>query len=172
MKARPFFSPLFIFLIVGMLSCSPPPVDEAAVREAITAVNQQFMDAYNSQDAEALAGLYTADGMLLPPNTKSVQGRENIQNFWGQAMSMGPSQLKLETTELYAHAEEATEMGMATVTAPDGTLLDTGPFMVIWKKVDGSWYLHRDIWNSDMPPPAPSSEETGEAMGDDTGEEM
>jgi len=32
--------------------------------------------------------------------------------------------------------------------ASDGETLDRGKFLVVWKSVDGSWKLHRDIWNS------------------------
>ena len=30
--------------------------------------------------------------------------------------------------------------------------MDSGKFIVIWKQEGGQWKLHRDIWNSSMPP--------------------
>ena len=171
MKAKTLIPPLNALLIIGMLACTPPPVDEDAVREEITAVNQQFMDAFNQQDAEGVAGLYTANGMLLPPGTKAVSGRDAIQQFWSQMINMGPINLQLETTELYPGLQETWEVGMATVTDPDGNVLDAGPYVVGWMRVDGNWRLHRDIWNSNMPPPETPLEEAGEAMSDE-GEEM
>jgi hypothetical protein len=32
--------------------------------------------------------------------------------------------------------------------------LETGKFMELWKKVDGKWLIHRDMWSSNAPPPA------------------
>jgi hypothetical protein len=31
---------------------------------------------------------------------------------------------------------------------------DTGKYIVVWKRQDGVWKLHADIWNSDAPPPS------------------
>jgi len=35
----------------------------------------------------------------------------------------------------------------------DGTEVDSGKAIVIWKKEDGEWKLFRDIINSDLPVP-------------------
>jgi ketosteroid isomerase-like protein len=38
---------------------------------------------------------------------------------------------------------------------PDGsTTKDNGKYLVGWKKIDGTWLMQTDIWNSDNPPPA------------------
>ena len=37
---------------------------------------------------------------------------------------------------------------------PDGSALtDNGKYLVAWKKIDGTWLMQTDIWNSDNPPP-------------------
>jgi ketosteroid isomerase-like protein len=33
----------------------------------------------------------------------------------------------------------------------DGTIADKGKYIVVWKKEDGKWKLHRDLSNSDLP---------------------
>jgi hypothetical protein len=35
--------------------------------------------------------------------------------------------------------------------AQDGSILDTGKYIVIWKRENGAWKWHRDIWNSSRP---------------------
>jgi hypothetical protein len=37
----------------------------------------------------------------------------------------------------------------------DGKVLDKGKYIVIWKKEDGTWKLHRDIWTTSVPPAPP-----------------
>ena len=37
---------------------------------------------------------------------------------------------------------------------PDGAVIKTGKFMELWKKVDGKWLIHRDMWSSNAPRPA------------------
>jgi ketosteroid isomerase-like protein len=33
-----------------------------------------------------------------------------------------------------------------------GKVVDRGKYIVIWKREQGQWKLHRDIWNTSMPP--------------------
>jgi ketosteroid isomerase-like protein len=33
-------------------------------------------------------------------------------------------------------------------------MLDEGKYVVIWKRHQGKWKLHRDIWTTSMPAPA------------------
>jgi ketosteroid isomerase-like protein len=33
------------------------------------------------------------------------------------------------------------------------TFEDYGKYLVAWKKIDGTWLMERDIWNSDNAPP-------------------
>lgn len=121
--------------------------DEA--RAAIAAASEQWARAYNAGDAAGVAALYTADAMLLPPGGEPVTGREKVLAYWQQDMA-GGAQVKLETKEVHGHGDGAVEVGGYVANAEDGTHLDHGKYVVVWKKVDGSWKLHRDIWNSSM----------------------
>jgi ketosteroid isomerase-like protein len=62
--------------------------------------------------------------------------------------------LTLTTLEVEAHGDTAHEVGTWAVKGADGAAVDTGRYIVIWKKEGGAWRLHRDIWNSSTPPPA------------------
>ncbi len=89
--------------------------------------------------------------MLLPPGGEPIEGREAIQAFWQTAVESG-TQAALKTSELEIHGDLATEVGSYVDTGADGAHVDHGKYMVMWKKVDGNWKLHRDIWNSSMTP--------------------
>jgi ketosteroid isomerase-like protein len=52
-----------------------------------------------------------------------------------------------------AHGDMAYEVGKLTLKGEDGTVLDSGKYVVIWKRENGQWRLHRDIWNTSMPAP-------------------
>jgi ketosteroid isomerase-like protein len=45
----------------------------------------------------------------------------------------------------------STEEGVYEIKTKDGKQLDKGKYIVLWKKEDGKWKLHRDISNSDLP---------------------
>ena len=124
------------------------------IREAIAAADEQFVAAFNRGDAAGVAALYTEQGQLLPPNAGSMIGPQAIQAFWQGAMDMGIASARLEIREVEQHDDTAIEIGTYTLHAQDGTELDAGKYIVIWKRVEGEWKLHRDIFNSSKPAPA------------------
>ena len=49
------------------------------------------------------------------------------------------------------HGDTAIEVGRAELFDAAGEIADTLKYIVIWKRVDGKWKLHRDIFNSITP---------------------
>jgi len=128
---------------------------DAGVRGSIDAGNRAFMDAAAKGDAAALAALYTADGEAFPPNGEMAKGRQAIQGMWKSALDSGIAKVDLVTTEAQpAGANLAFEVGTYALQTKDGKTADRGKYVVVWKKENGRWMLHRDIWNSSMPPAA------------------
>jgi ketosteroid isomerase-like protein len=133
--------------------------EAAAARRAIAVQNARFSAALRDADRVALAALYTEDAQLLPPNRAPVVGREAVLSFW----TGGDRKMQVETTltslQVEAHGDTAIEVGRAVLEAigADGTRsrLDQSKYIVIWKREGGSWKVHRDIFNSDLPPRAP-----------------
>jgi uncharacterized protein (TIGR02246 family) len=142
----------FIMILVLLLAYCVPTQD-AKIREAITAGDKAFMEAFQQGDAVALAALYTVDGQLLPPNSDFITGREAIQAFWKGVVEMGIKSAKLEIVEVEGMGKTAYEVGKYTLFADGEQVLDSGKYVVIWKQVAGKWRLYRDIWNSSMPSP-------------------
>lgn len=113
----------------------------------ITAVNQQFEAAARSQDLDGLAALYTADAMVLPPDGPIVKGRPDIKQMWGMvAQQLGLKEVRLRTVSFEREGSLGHEVGEATLAVATGTLVVK--YIVVWKKTDGQWRIHRDIWNS------------------------
>jgi uncharacterized protein (TIGR02246 family) len=115
-------------------------------RSDIAAVNRQFEEAARKGDLERLASLYTPDAVALPPDSHMVKGRESIKQMWGTiAQQIGLKDVRLDTLDLELAGDTACEVGEATLTLASGTAVVK--FVVVWKKVEGQWRLHRDIWN-------------------------
>jgi len=126
--------------------------DLTALHDAIAAGNQRFMEAFARQDAAAVAELYTKSAKLLPPNSDILEGRPAIQAFWQAVMNMGIRSAKLEIVEVEALGATTIEMSRFMLYIQDGTVADYGKYVVEWKRVQGQWKLHRDIFNSSRPP--------------------
>ena len=153
MKRLAYLS-LPMVVILGAFSAAGipgPKIEVPPVRQAIEAANEAFMTAFAARDAGALAAMYTEDGKLLPPNAPILEGRAAIQAFWQAVMDMGVASANLEIQEVDAQGNTAVEVSFYTLYLADGTVADTGKYIVVWKRMSGQWYLHRDIFNSSQP---------------------
>jgi len=136
---------------IPLLGCATTHSPREDVRSAVEAANKQFMQAVGRGDAGQLANLYTVDAQLLPPGNPIVTGRQAIQGYWQGAFGAGLKSLMLTTAEVQASEGGAYEVGRYAIPGEGGNNADTGKYVVIWKRDDGQWKLHRDIWNSDKP---------------------
>ena len=66
-------------------------------------------------------------------------------------MDAGIKSIELKTTEVEGLGDTAVEVGSFTLFAKTGATIDQGKYLVLWKRVDGAWRLHRDCWNSNQP---------------------
>ena len=121
-------------------------------RAAIEAANAQFSDAFARGDAKALAAMYTSDAIAFPPDGDMVHGNEAIGEFWKATRDSGVQTAALTTIDVGRSGDVAYEVGKVSLTIqPAGKELTTAvaKYVVVWKRqADGSWKLHRDIWNS------------------------
>jgi uncharacterized protein (TIGR02246 family) len=110
-------------------------------------VNRAFEEAARKGDLARLASLYTPDAMVLAPDAPLVKGRDAIQQFWtSAAQQMGLKDVRLNTLDLQMAGDTAYEVGEAQLTLQSGSA--AVKYVVVWKKADGRWSLHRDIWNA------------------------
>ena len=120
-------------------------------RAAIEAANKKFIAAFTNKDAAAVAATYSSDGNAFPPNASIIKGRAAIQKMWQDVMNSGIASIALATSEVESAGNIAYESGTYELKTQDGKVADKGKYCVVWKKVDGQWMLHRDIWSTDMP---------------------
>jgi uncharacterized protein (TIGR02246 family) len=120
------------------------------VLEEIRSANQNFEKNFAGGDAKGMASLYTSDGMLLPPGAGIQEGSTAIQNFWQMVMDMGVKRAQLTTVHVERENETAIEMGNYKLSGAEGQRMDEGKYIVIWKRQEGDWKLHKDIWNTSL----------------------
>ncbi len=120
--------------------------------EDIDANNRAFEHAIDAGNLEAIAALLAPDVMALPPDGPLAIGKEAVRQLWASAMrDHGLTGCRITTDHLDFAGDVASEVGHATLTmaAPNGTSQSSSvKFVVVWKRLDGKWLLHRDIWNA------------------------
>ena len=139
---------------VGILTAGIPSnasAQNAAVKAAIDAANKKFGEALAAGNTAAIAGLFTDDAIVMPPNGETVTGRPAIEKLFQALVAAGIKDIALTAKELESHGDAATEIGVYSVKDGTGKEIDRGKYMVSWKRVQGQWKLHRDIWNSNLP---------------------
>ncbi len=147
------------FATVALLACAATilsacsgsnstAADEAAIRD----VNAKWQQLIVTKDAKAIAGLYTEDGQLLPPNAPRAEGRAAIEQGWNGFVNIPGMTLTFETDKLVfaLSGEIAVETGTYKFTTGNGT--ETGKSVVTWRKADGKWQVLTDMFSSDTPP--------------------
>jgi uncharacterized protein (TIGR02246 family) len=128
------------------------PIQTAGPKAAIEAANAKFSADFAKGDATAVASHYTASAWAFPPNGDITRGREAIAKLWKGAMDAGVKEVKLTVVEAEAHGgDTAHEVGTYVLTGEGGKTIDTGKYVVVWKRQGGQWKIHRDIWNTNMP---------------------
>jgi uncharacterized protein (TIGR02246 family) len=152
-------------LILALSLCSVPLLAlqtgsqpaRGANDPAIVAVADQYIKATMAGDAKAIAALYTDDAVEMPPNEPSVKGRAAIQQMYEKNFKEAKiGSFTLTHVESRSSGDIGYDVGTyrQTVTPTGGTeMKDTGKYVVVLKRVSGSWKVAHAIYNSDLPPP-------------------
>lgn len=113
-------------------------------RAEIRAANAELMAAVAGGRPEAAAALYSQDARLIPPGGDVLAGREAIEVFFRRAHENDVAELLLDSQELDIDGDQAVELGGYRLLTADGTELDSGRYLVVWKREGAHWRLHRD----------------------------
>jgi ketosteroid isomerase-like protein len=147
---------LIVAFLAGTLAASgqeapagPPAAEEA--RAAIAANHSKFVGAFGKRDAAAVAALHADDAKLLPQGGRPVEGVRNVEAFWGGLLKAGARLVQLQTLSVEERGELAYEVGDYIVTtqpSPGLTAINSGSYLVVWRRQGAEWKLAAAIWNT------------------------
>jgi ketosteroid isomerase-like protein len=128
--------------------------DEAAVR----AMDAEWARAVTAGDGNAIAALYAADAVVMPPNEPTVRG-DAAKAYWVNFANTFTAQAELTPDVVDGRGDLAFSSGTWRMTltpkAPAGAKPlppQEGKYLGVAKKqADGSWKLAYDIWNVSAP---------------------
>lgn len=146
------------FALSACAPAAPPPVDTAAEESALKAITSAWLTAYNAGDVEKIVAMYTEDAVLMPPHAPVARGRAAIRAFLtadtAAAKAAGVKLVPGAATAGIA-GETGWESGSYTIADASGATVDSGSYLSVARKSNGTWLLFRDTYNSDRPLPAP-----------------
>jgi ketosteroid isomerase-like protein len=129
------------------VGCAQPTAQESS---ALAQRADAWEEAFNAADIEGVAALYTEQARMMSPNAPMGTGHEAVRNDIGAMVEAG-LRGNLDTVEAMVAGDLGYRVGTYTINAPDGSVVDEGKFIEIWRQVDGEWKIANDIYNSDRP---------------------
>ena len=147
---------LSILLLTFLYSCNKTKntkseFDLAKAKKEIEAANQNLVELLAKKDSVGFANSYTEDAKFMGYNQPSTEGRKAIQTVWAQNMNADATNISLTTLEVWGNETTITEEGLFDFKSKEGVTLDKGKYVVVWVNDNGTWKIHRDIFNSDLP---------------------
>ena len=139
-----------VLISLAAAACAESPAPEPFPQAAVDALIERFA----ANDAAGVASFYTEDAVMMPPDSEPLTGRAAIQEFFTRTNAPGTPPVEFATVETLVLGDHAWRQGSFRVAGPAADAPVSGKFVELWKKVDGAWLLHRDIWNANAPRPA------------------
>jgi uncharacterized protein (TIGR02246 family) len=123
-----------------------------SLKEEIQAAQDRLAAAIAARDADSAVQLYTDSARLFPLGAPDCLDRNAIAGFFAGAFDNGIVGARFSTGEVEGNDEQAVETGRYELFAePPGAgrvRVAEGRYLVVWKKVDGQWRIHRDMFNT------------------------
>jgi ketosteroid isomerase-like protein len=121
------------------------------VKKQIERSNEFYFQAFAKGDSAIFINCYTTDCWIMQPNMPTLCGAEAPLDFFRTAYkSIGIRNGKFITIDILGNdGEFVTEVGFWQSFDANNKLLDSGKFLVLWKKTADGWKRFRDSFNSD-----------------------
>jgi uncharacterized protein (TIGR02246 family) len=124
--------------------------DRDATRAALERQRKNFVEAVGRADAAGVANLFTTDAKLILTGFDPFEGREAIQKAWQFAFGSGAvARVVFESKDVAGLGGEIlAETGTLAMFDKEGKERPANNYLLVWKREDGAWKIHRDIANA------------------------
>ena len=160
MKTKPlvlsFCFALLLFAFPGTTAA-----EETKIEQALRDADAQLSAAAAAKDLDKTVSYYSDDAVVMPPNSGRATAKEAIQSALKDLLASPGAAVTWKATkvEVAKSGDLACVSGTyeeMTIDASGKPVKDRGKYVKVWEKqADGKWKCSADIWNSDLPVPAP-----------------
>jgi ketosteroid isomerase-like protein len=131
-----------------------PATDHSADEAAIRKIDVAWSHAAETKDLDGLMAPYATDGSILPFNAPIATGTAAIRKVWAALIAEPGYALHFASTkiEIAASGDMAYDLGTFELKLNDAQgnpMIIPGKFVITWKKIDGTWKVVADIFNTD-----------------------
>jgi ketosteroid isomerase-like protein len=126
-----------------------------SVSAQIKEMDAKWVAAFKQRDFATIESLYASNGLLLPSNSPPVESPKAIVAVWKSWSELPNVEVVFGASRVEASStcDLAYDYGWYTFAfdSENGRVSDKGKYVVVWKKVGGSWKVAADIFNTNLP---------------------
>ncbi len=145
-----------LIVVLALAACAPQGTttgqDTEVDRQAIRELNNAYTAGVNSENADALAALYTDEAVLLWEGRPTVIGRSNIRAALAQLLALGDFQMSATVEEVEVVGDLGyywgSARGMLTDSSGNESAVDLNYLVVCKRQPDGSWKVSHHMNNN------------------------
>jgi ketosteroid isomerase-like protein len=120
---------------------------------AISAQAKAFSKAFVDGDIETIMAIYSPNAKIIYGNNKIEKDINAIRKYWTPNLksSWKLKWHKTKTEELIIDNNLASDVGYYSGLSihEDGRESKfSGTYVIVWRKIDGVWRIHLDMWNA------------------------
>jgi len=133
-------------------SAATPAVDKEQIKKEIQAKEDQFAALYNSNELKDI-GYYADDASSFYQNRPPLVGKPAIIEFLKSDLISNTDKISFKTNDVFVSNDgsQVVEIGYFKVVDSANNPINTGNYMSLFEKRDGSYKCVRDMSASDMP---------------------
>ena len=148
---------LVLLVVFGTTLAQSGSNDEAAARAAIQKIWEQYKATAESGDLDGWLAQWTDDGVRMPPDAPMSVGKQAIRASMEVPLTQFDNVIDIHVQETVIAGDWAYSRGTYTLTfTPKGGgaagAVDGKFTTILQRQSDGTWKIHRDIFNSNVPP--------------------
>lgn len=122
----------------------------AVLREA-SQLLETWQEAWNGEQSERLAGLYTVDATLVPPRSRQpARGHQEIEGYFQRALK-GAGDITVSFSDFDVGGNLAFAMGTFDYTASRSSDLPPrvqGSFVMVFRRDDRAWRIRSHVFRT------------------------
>ncbi len=144
-----------------MIACNPtkeetatPVIDKEQIKKEIQAKEDEFAAIYNTKELKNI-GYYADDAITYAQNRAPLIGKRAIVEYLKSGIESSVEGIKISftTNEVFVSNDgnQVVEVGYFKLVDADDSTLNTGNYMVLFEKRNGSYESVREMSVSDLP---------------------
>jgi uncharacterized protein (TIGR02246 family) len=147
---------VLVGLLTPLAACSRER-QKASATSAADTIWKEYAASLNEGDLERWLALWTEDGVQMPPDEAAIFGKDNIRTRNEAMLERFTFDIGITNQEIETSGDLAYSRGIykAQLMPKDGgrpISIDGKYLTVLERQTDGSWKIHRDIFNSNRSP--------------------